>query len=55
MDDENLENIDPEEDKPKSKNKRKVLRKVRRRKSKKVCDETEDADHQELGCRQVCS
>jgi len=42
MDDENLENIDPEEDKPKSKNKRKVLRKVRRRKSKKVCDETED-------------
>ena len=44
MDEENVENIDPEEDKPKNKNKRKVLRKVRRKKSKKVCDETKDDD-----------
>ena len=42
MDEENVENIDPEKDKPK--NKRKVLRKVRRKKSKKVCNETKDED-----------
>ena len=44
MDEENVENIDPEESKPKNKNKRQVLRKVRRKKSKKVCDETKDHD-----------
>ena len=37
MEEENLENIDPSETKPKAK--RKVLRKVRKRKSKKVDDE----------------
>ena len=44
MYEENAENIDPEEDTPKNKNKRKVLRKIKRKKSKKVCDETKDDD-----------
>ena len=57
MDEENVENIDPEEDKPKNKNKRKVLRKVRRKKSKKVCDETKDHDglqNFQVSCVWVC-
>ena len=44
MYEENVENIDPEEDTPKNKNKRKVFRKIRRKKTKKVCDETKDED-----------